>query len=106
MTRLLEDFRTAELSATDEAMLTYAEKLARRPEAMVEEDVAALRRAGFNDAAILDIAQVTAYYSFVNRLAQGLGVEVEGYWEASGERRADEERRRRAAEGHGPAGPE
>lgn len=58
-------------------MLDYAVKLTREPWTMTAEDVAALRRAGFEDAAILDINQVAAYYAFVNRLADGLGVEIE-----------------------------
>ena len=58
-------------------MLEYVEKLTLRPWDMVEEDVGALRAAGFSDAAILDINQVTGYYAFVNRLADGLGVELE-----------------------------
>lgn len=61
-------------------MLTYVEKLTLRPWDMVEEDVLTLRKAGFGDAAILDINQVTAYYAYVNRLADGLGVELEPYW--------------------------
>jgi alkylhydroperoxidase family enzyme len=48
---------------------------------MVETDVRALRQVGFSDAAILDINQVTSYYAYVNRLADGLGVELEGFWE-------------------------
>jgi alkylhydroperoxidase family enzyme len=47
---------------------------------MVPGDVESLRRVGFSDAAILDINQVTGYYAFVNRLADGLGVELEEYW--------------------------
>ena len=58
-------------------MLAYVDKLTRRPEDVSAGDVSALRRAGFSDAAILDICQVAAYYAFVNRLADGLGVEVE-----------------------------
>ncbi len=58
-------------------MLEYVEKLTLRPWDMVEQDVIALRAAGFTDAAILDINQVTGYYAFVNRLADGLGVELE-----------------------------
>ena len=61
-------------------MLEYVEKLTLRPWDMVEGDVGALREAGFSDAAILDINQVTGYYAFVNRLADGLGVELEDYW--------------------------
>ncbi len=58
-------------------MLAYVEKLTRTPNRMEEEDVEALKRAGFSDAAILDICQVAAYYAFVNRLADGLGVDLE-----------------------------
>jgi alkylhydroperoxidase family enzyme len=61
-------------------MLNYAEKLTLRPWDMVETDVQYLREAGFSDTAILDINQVTGYYAFVNRLADGLGVELEEYW--------------------------
>lgn len=43
-------------------------------------DLDPLREAGLSDAAILDVCQVAAYYNFVNRLASGLGVELEGYW--------------------------
>ena len=61
-------------------MLGYTEKLTLLSAEMVEDDVAALREVGFNDAAILDINQVTGYYAFVNRLAEGLGVELEPFW--------------------------
>ena len=71
------DYRTAALGHSDRAMLTYADKLTRTPAAMESADVATLGAAGFSDAAILDICQVAAYYAFVNRLADGLGVELE-----------------------------
>lgn len=80
MEQLKTDWREAELDHADRAMLAYVEKLTLRPWAMVEADVAALRQAAFSDAAILDINQVTGYYAFVNRLADGLGVELEPYW--------------------------
>ncbi len=62
-------------------MLDYAVKLTREPWAMVEADVEALRAAGWSDAAILDVNQVTGYYAYVNRLADGLGVELEDFWD-------------------------
>lgn len=62
-------------------MLEYADKLTRTPWEMQPEDVEALRQAGFSDADILDINQVTGYFAFVNRLADGLGVELEPYWD-------------------------
>jgi uncharacterized peroxidase-related enzyme len=71
------DYTQANLSPTDRAMLDYAAKLTRTPAAVSEADVQALRKAGFDDRAILDIAQITAYFAFVTRLADGLGVTLE-----------------------------
>ena len=76
-----QDYRAAELSAADRTMLDYAVKLTRTPWEMTEGDVDALRQHGFSDSAILDICQITGYYAFVNRLADGLGVELENYWQ-------------------------
>ena len=61
-------------------MLEYAEKLTLTPSAMTHSDVEALRIAGFSDADILAIAEVTAYYAYVNRIADGLGAEVEEWF--------------------------
>lgn len=78
--QLKDDFRTADLNETDRAMLEYAAKLTLEPWNMDKSDVEKLRESGFSDAAILDICQVAGYYAFVNRLADGLGVELEDYW--------------------------
>ncbi len=48
---------------------------------MSTEDVESLRRLGFSDRAILEVNLVTSYMSFVNRVAQGLGVELEEYFD-------------------------
>ncbi len=71
------DYTRAPIDEADKTMLRYVEKLTRTPAEMNRDDVEALRLAGFADAAILDICQVAAYYAFVNRLADGLGVELE-----------------------------
>ena len=62
-------------------MLDYAVKLSLEPWNMEEADVQELRDAGISNAGILDIAHVTGYYAYVNRLADGLGVELEKFWE-------------------------
>jgi alkylhydroperoxidase family enzyme len=66
-------------------MLEYAEKLTLRPRDMEKSDVVALRELGFSDSAILDINQVTGYYAFANRLANGLGIELEAIHESDGD---------------------
>ena len=40
-------------------------------------DVGKLREAGLNDAAIVELASVTAYFNFINRIALGLGVRLD-----------------------------
>jgi len=77
---LEKDYCGAALAPADRQMLDYAAKLTTRPGAMVEADVAQLRASGFSDRAILDIAQLVAYYAYVNRIADGLGVGLEAYW--------------------------
>jgi len=75
---LASDYRQADLQAADLAMLNYAVKLTRSPADMIEADVSSLRTGGFDDRGIHDICAITAYYAFVNRMADGLGVELEG----------------------------
>lgn len=60
-------------------MLAYALKLTATPGDMVEADALALSEVGFTDRDILDIAEVTAYYAYVNRIADGLGVQIESW---------------------------
>ena len=75
--QLKEDYTQAKLSPADRAMLDYVAKLTHARTAMSTADVQALREAGFDDRAILDIAQITAYFAFVTRLADGLGLVLE-----------------------------
>ncbi len=73
--RLTKDFRRAAISEADQAMLEYAAKLTEKPWTIQKSDIENLRQNGFTDEAILDINQVAAHYAFVNRLADGLGVQ-------------------------------
>ncbi|MBI4350008.1 MAG: peroxidase-related enzyme [Elusimicrobia bacterium] len=69
--------RWEEFPANEAALCRYADKLTRAPSASSEADVAALRAAGYGDQAVLDAAQIAAYFNFVNRLVLGLGVHLE-----------------------------
>ncbi len=71
------DYTTAAVDAQTRAALDYAVKLTRTPGAMTRDDVDTLRRSGFSDLAIHDIAQVAAYFNYINRIADGLGVDLE-----------------------------
>ncbi len=79
-----EDFRKLDLTEKQNAMLEFAEKLTLHPGEMNEDDVKGLREIGFSDEEILSITLITNYFNFVNRVANGLGVdfseeEMKGY---------------------------
>jgi alkylhydroperoxidase family enzyme len=65
------------LGEADRALVAYADRLTRAPADVGPGDIARLRGAGFDDGAIHDACAISAYYTFVNRIADGLGVELE-----------------------------
>ncbi len=81
METLSTDWRRAHLTEKQRAMLAYADKLTRTPGEMERDDVEALKTVGFTEPDILDINQITGYFAYVNRLADGLGVPLEGFWD-------------------------
>ena len=44
---------------------------------MSEEDVRTLEKKGLSQEAISDAAQVVGYFNYINRIADGLGVDLE-----------------------------
>lgn len=66
------------LDGRELALVRYAEKLTLAPAALREDDVALLRDAGLDDGEILEANQIVAYFAYVNRLLNGLGVTTEG----------------------------
>ncbi|MFC1482090.1 carboxymuconolactone decarboxylase family protein [Candidatus Neomarinimicrobiota bacterium] len=79
LSAITTDYTRSDISAADKAMLNYAKKLTLEPTNMTADDVDELRAHGFDDLAIHDICAITAYFNFVNRMADGLGVELEDH---------------------------
>ena len=70
---LLQDYRRAPLSPRDRTMLDFAVKVTRRSHRCGDADIRLLRRVGWTDEDIMDIAEVAAMFNFTNRLANALG---------------------------------
>lgn len=66
---MVMNYRAAELSPRQRAMLDFADKLTREPNHINEADRQALRDVGFTDQGIWDIANVTGFYNMTNRVA-------------------------------------
>ena len=73
----VRDWRQADLPATDKALCAFAEKLSATPGRMTGADVEALRATSLSDEAIHDAVQVIAYFNYINRIADGLGTDLE-----------------------------
>ena len=71
---LKSDYATAPISAQDRVMLDYVIKLTKDATKVHKEDIDALRAAGFDDQAILQITLIASWFNYINRVADALGV--------------------------------
>lgn len=83
---IVRDWRAAPLSPVDRALCEFAVKLTHRQQQMRRADVNALRAQGLDDRAIHDATQVIAYFNYITRIADALGVEAEDFIEPWGRR--------------------
>ena len=68
------DFRSAPIDERDRAMLEYAEQITRDATGVTDAHHARLRAAGFDDRGILQITLIAAWFNYINRVADALGV--------------------------------
>ena len=75
---IASDYERAPISAADRAMLDYAGKVARDAGSIQPDDHERLRTHGFDDRAILQITLIAAWFNYINRVADALGVGRDG----------------------------
>jgi uncharacterized peroxidase-related enzyme len=85
--RFAEDWRSSGLDDATMALLFFAERLTDDCASVGAEDVAELRQHGYDDKAISSCVQVVAYFNYINRIAEGLGVAPEDWIDAVGRER-------------------
>lgn len=71
---LKTDYRTAPLSVADRTMLDFVVQLTRDATRLGPDNLETLRQVGFDDRAILQITMIAAWFNYVNRVADALGV--------------------------------
>jgi len=71
---LRKDYRTAPISEQDRTMLEYVVKLTKDATMCSAEDHVKLRAAGFDDQGILQITLIAAWFNYINKVADALGV--------------------------------
>ncbi len=68
------DFRTAPIDERDRVMLEYADQITRDATGVTDDHMARLRAVGFDDRGILQITLIAAWFNYINRVADALGV--------------------------------
>jgi alkylhydroperoxidase family enzyme len=76
--KLTTDWRTINLSETNRLILGYAETITNEAYTIDQSYIDHLKRSGLTDQMLHDVTAVAAYFAFINRLADALGVELEG----------------------------
>ncbi len=71
---LQSDYTRADISAQDRAMLDYVVTLTKDATRISREDHQRLHEAGFDDRGILQITLIAAWFNYINRVADSLGV--------------------------------
>lgn len=88
--RLLDSGEMLEVSEKMQPVLEYARKLTGDPSGVTEADAEAILAAGWDETALYHAVAVTALFNFMNRLVEGLGIELSPpYVKAASERLAD-----------------
>jgi uncharacterized peroxidase-related enzyme len=74
VTALRRDYKRASISEQDRIMLDYVVKITKDATQCSKDDHAQLREAGFDDRGILQITLIAAWFNYINRVADALGV--------------------------------
>ncbi|HYY76336.1 MAG TPA: hypothetical protein VE644_08470 [Gaiellaceae bacterium] len=76
----MHDYRQADLPPRVRALCDLAVQMTHGPASVRGEDIEALRRLGWSDAGIHDAIQVVAYFNYINRVADAVGIDDEPEW--------------------------
>ena len=71
---LEKDYGTAPISEQDRVMLDYVIKVTKDATKVWKDDHEKLRAVGFDDRGILQITLIAAWFNYINRVADALGV--------------------------------
>ena len=86
---LKTDPANAPLEPQDKVMIDFALRLTREPSSVNQHHIEVLKQQGFSDEQVVDIVLITCTFNFMDRLADGLGVELDPHMQRLVDRNAD-----------------
>ena len=81
---IAKDWTTSSISLVQMAMCEFAKKLTENPSKVNKKDIELLRSYSLSDKDISQIVQIIAYFNYINRVADGLGLEPEQFIDEKG----------------------
>ena len=81
---IAKDWATSSISSVQMAMCEFAKKLTENPSKVNKKDIEFLRSYNLSDKDISQIVQIIAYFNYINRVADGLGLEPEEFIDKKG----------------------
>lgn len=75
--KALDDIDSSPISEKMKPVLRYTRKLTQRPDGLTQADADAIFAAGWSNDALYYTVAVTALFNFMNRLVEGMGIELE-----------------------------
>ena len=84
--QLKSNYRQADVTEAEMALIEFAELLTVHPSNVREDDIEHLREVGWTDEDIVDIVHQTSLFNYMNRVADGLGIDLEHYMDTIEER--------------------
>lgn len=75
--QISEDLESAPVPEKMKPVLRYARKLTRAPDSLTKADAEEVLAAGWTETALYQVVAVTALFNFMNRLVEGLGIELD-----------------------------
>ena len=77
--QIKSDYRQADLNQRARAMLDYAVMITENVHQISEATSDSLRASGLSDEDILNVAEVTGFFNYYNRLVDALGIDLEDF---------------------------
>ena len=74
-----ENFYRSDLTEQEQVMLEFVGKMTLDQKHLTADDLQRLRDVGFSEVQLLEIVQLTAWFNYMTRVADALGVEVEDW---------------------------
>jgi uncharacterized peroxidase-related enzyme len=81
ITQILTDFHKADIDETTKAILEFAVKVTKAASTVTPADLKRLRSYELTDEAIFAVVEVVGFFSYINRMADAFGVELDDFLE-------------------------